>query len=126
MPSVSRDRGKFEDYGPVEERFGEFDGYNVSFVTFKQAIDGTPMLKGLPDDRCQCPHWGYVLKGKVTFRFADHEETYETGDAFYAPPGHIPVHEAGSEYLQFSPAEELHETEKMIMKNMQEQQGAEA
>jgi hypothetical protein len=126
MPSVSRESGEFQDYGPVEERSAEFDGYNVSFVTFKQAIDGTPMLKGLPDDRCQCPHWGYVLKGKVTFRFADREETYETGDAFYAPPGHIPVHEAGSEYLQFSPAEELHETEEMIMKNMEEQQGAEA
>jgi hypothetical protein len=124
MPSVSRESGQFEDHGPVEERFAEFEGYNVSFVTFKEAIDGAPMLKGLPDDRCQCPHWGYVLKGKVTFSFAEGDEIYEAGDAFYAPPGHIPSHEAGSEYLQFSPADQLHETAETIMKNMQAQQDA--
>jgi Cupin domain len=124
MPSVSRESGKFEDHGPVEERWAEFDGYNVSFVTFKEPVDSAPMLKGLPDDRCQCPHWGYVLQGKVTFSFADKEETYEAGDAFYAPPGHIPSHEAGTEYLQFSPADELHETAETIMKNMEAQGGA--
>ena len=41
------------------------------------------------------------------FRFADHEEVFEAGDAFYLPPGHVPIAEAGTEYLQFSPAEEL-------------------
>ena len=56
-----------------------------------QDIDATPLLKGLPDDRCQCPHWGYVIKGRLTFRFADHEEVFEAGDAFYLPPGHVPL-----------------------------------
>ena len=46
---------------------------------------------GLPDDSCQCPHWGYVLKGELTFRFADREEVFEAGDAFYLPPGHVPL-----------------------------------
>ena len=77
-------------------------------------------MKGLPDDMCQCPHWGYVTSGRVTFRFADHDEVYETGDAFYTPPGHIPVsHEPGTEALMFSPADELHKTEAVMMKNMQ-------
>ena len=35
-----------------------------------------------------CPHWGYVFKGKITYRFADHEEIFEAGDAFYVPEGH--------------------------------------
>jgi hypothetical protein len=65
------------------------------------------MFKGLPDDRCQCPHWGYVLKGKITFRFADGEETYEAGDAYYVPPRHLPVMFEGCELVEFSPTEEL-------------------
>jgi AraC-like ligand binding domain len=94
------------------------------FVSFRQDIDGKPMLKGLPDDRCPCPHWGYVLKGKLTYRFADHEEVFEAGDAFYLPPGHVPLAEAGSELVQFSPSEELAVVDAAMMKNMQAMQGA--
>src|ERR1043166_2191086 len=103
MPKLSMDSGEGVDYGPVVDRLMDTDGYAIQFITFKVAMDGTPMLKGLPDDRCQCPHWGYVLRGRVTFRFADHDEVFEAGDAFSLPPGHIPVHDADSEYLQFSP-----------------------
>jgi hypothetical protein len=124
MPKVSRESAQTDDHGLVEDRHAEFDGYTVNFVTFRQEMDGAPMLKGLPDDSCQCPHWGYVFKGKVTFRFADHEEVVEAGDAFYLPPGHVPVHDADTEYLQFSPTKELQETSAQIMKNMQAMQGA--
>jgi hypothetical protein len=80
----------------------------------------------LPDDRCQCPHWGYVVSGKLTFRFADHDEVFEAGDAFYTPPSHIPVkHEPGSEAVFFSPAEELAKTDAVMMKNMEAMQAAE-
>ena len=124
MPSTSKESAQVEDHGVVEDRHAELDGYTVNFVSFRQDIDGTPLLKGLPDDRCQCPHWGYVLKGRLTFRFADHEEVFEAGDAFYLPPGHVPLAEAGSEYLQFSPSEELKEVDAAIMRNMQEMQSA--
>ena len=81
------------------------------------------MLEGLPGDSCTCPHWGYVLKGKVRCRFDDREEVFEAGDAFYTPPGHIPVkHEPGTEVVFFSPAEELRKTEEVMMKNMQAMQ----
>ncbi|MBO0707740.1 MAG: cupin domain-containing protein, partial [Candidatus Dormibacteraeota bacterium] len=98
MPSVSKDGAtQGGDYGPVLDRAEDLDGYTVSFALFREDVDGTPLLKGLPDDRCQCPHWGYVLKGRVTFRYADRDEVYEAGEAFYTPPGHIPVkHEPGS------------------------------
>ena len=66
-----------------------------------------------------------MLAGRVTFRFSDRDETYEAGDAFYTPPGHIPVkHEPGSEVLMFSPADELHKTEAVMMKNLQALQTA--
>ena len=76
-----------------EGHFEHFDGnYSVGFETYTADADIAPLFKGLPDDRCQCPHWGYVIKGKVTFTFADgHEETYETGDAYYAPTGAHPA-----------------------------------
>ena len=50
-----------------------------------------------------------MLKGRLTYRFEDHDEVVEAGDAFYLPPGHIPVVEAGTEFVQFSPAHELAE-----------------
>jgi hypothetical protein len=125
MPKVSKQSAKRGgDWGAVAERADDAANYTIGFVEFRQDIDGTPLLKGLPDDRCQCPHWGYVLKGKLTMRFADREEVYEAGDAFYAPPGHVPVkHEPGTEIVQFSPSKELQQTEAVLMKNMQAMTG---
>jgi len=108
------------EFGPVTDRSDQIEGYAVNFTTFHQDIDATPLMKGLPDDRCQCPHWGYVVSGRATFRYADHEEVFEAGDAFYTPPGHVPVkHEPGTELVLFSPAEELAKTEAVMMKNME-------
>lgn len=121
MPKVSRESAsEGGDFGPVIANTEHFDGYTVNFVTFKHDIDHSPLFKGLPDDRCQCPHWGYVLKGNMTFRYADHDEVVEAGEAFYAPPGHVPVaNEPGTEYVQFSPTEELKKTDAAIKRNMQ-------
>jgi hypothetical protein len=126
MPKASRDSAtQGGDHGPVVDRNEELDGYTVNFLTFRQDMDQTPLLKGMPDDRCQCPHWGYVTKGSLTFRFADHDEVFEAGDAFYLPPGHIGVsNEPDTEYVQFSPSAELREVSAVIMKNMQDMQGA--
>ena len=113
------------EFGPVTDRSEVIEGYSVNFTTFHQDVDGTPLMKGLPDDRCQCPHWGYVVSGRVTFRFPGHDEVFEAGDAFYTPPGHVPVkHEPGSELVMFSPAEELKKTEEAMMKNMQAMQAS--
>jgi len=121
MPKVSRESAtQGGDFGPVLDRSDELEGYSVNFTTFHEDIDATPLMKGLPDDRCQCPHWGYVVTGKLTFRYADREEVFEAGDAFYTPPGHVPVkHEPGTEIVLFSPADELRKTEAVMMKNMQ-------
>jgi hypothetical protein len=123
MPKVSKDSAaQHESHGPVEEWSEEVDGYAVNFVSFGVDIDSTPLLKGLPDDRCPCPHWGYVFKGRVTYRFADHEEVHEAGDAFYVAGGHLQFADAGTEYLQFSPAEELRTVSETIERNMQAMQ----
>jgi hypothetical protein len=121
MPRFSKDSAaEHQDHGPVEEWSQDIDGYSINFVSFKADIDSTPMLKGLPDDRCPCPHWGYVFKGRVTYTFEDREEVHEAGDAFYVPAGHLQRADAGTEYLQFSPADELRTVSETIMKNMQQ------
>jgi hypothetical protein len=124
MPKVSRDSApQRQEAGPVVDLRDELDGYTVSFTSLVEDIDATPFMKGLPDDRCQCPHWGYVLKGKMTARYADRDEVFEAGDAFYSPPGHVPVaNEPGTEFVWFSPSEELRTAEAVMMKNMQAMQ----
>lgn|SRR5947199_6260046 len=124
MPRFSKESAEHQDHGPVEEWSQEIDGYSVNVVLFKVDIDSTPLLKGLPDDRCPCPHWGYVFKGRVIFTFDDHEEVHEAGDAFYIPGGHLQRAEAGTEYLQFSPAEELRTVDETMMRNMRQMQEA--
>jgi hypothetical protein len=125
MPKLSKQTVEAQDHGPVLVYEDELDGYTANFVTFRGDLDHSPLLVGLPDDRCQCPHWGYVLEGRMTFRFADHEEVFEAGDAFYVGPGHVPVsNEPGTEYLQFSPTEPLEQTSAVIMKNMEAMQSA--
>jgi hypothetical protein len=120
MSKVSKQSGmQVERHGPVENHHADVDGYAIDFVSFSEDIDATPLMKGLPDDKCQCPHWGYVFKGRLTFRFADHDEVVEAGDAFYSPPGHVPTVEAGTEYLQFSPSEELRTVSEAMKANMQ-------
>jgi hypothetical protein len=109
--SVEGDEGHFENFD---------GGYTVGFEMYTADADLAPLFKGLPDDRCQAPHWGYVIEGKLKFTFADgHEETYETGDAYYAPPGHTPHLYAGSEVVEFSPSEELAATMEVVEKNME-------
>ena len=94
-------------------------GYTVGFEEYSADADMTSMYQGLPDDQCQCEHWGYVLKGKIVYLYGDREETYEAGDAYYAPPGHTTILYAGSELVAFSPTDELDRTMEVVVKNME-------
>src|ERR1051326_8753268 len=104
--------------GVLESRSEELGGYLVEFTTFREDADATPFFRGLPDDRCQSPHWGYVIAGAVTFRYSDHEETFVAGDAYYAPPGHVPAVTRGTELVEFSPAEAFAETMAVVARNL--------
>ena len=121
MPKASRKTAtesvQVEGY---EGHFEHFDGgYTVGFETYTADADLGPFFAGLPNDQCQAPHWGYVVQGKVTFKYGDRDETYEAGDAYYAPPGHTPVLYAGSEIVEFSPTKELQQTMEVVTKNME-------
>ena len=125
MPKVSKETAPHvAELGVMTGRYGELDGYTVGFERFHEDADATPLFRGLPDDRCQSPHWGYVIAGRVTFRYADRDEVYEAGDAYYAPPGHIPVIEAGTETVEFSPTEEYTKTVAVVAENLAALAGA--
>jgi hypothetical protein len=110
------------DIPELEGRYVDLDGYTAGytagFETYKADVDPAEFLHGLPDDRCQCPHWGVVLTGSISFRFADHTETYAAGDAYYAPAGHTPVMTAGTEVVEFSPTEALNATMTVVGANL--------
>jgi Cupin domain len=122
MPSASKATASesvaVEGY---EGHFEHFDGgYTVGFETYTADADLAPFFKGLPDDRCQCPHWGYVVRGKVKYTSTDgQEETYEAGEAYYVPPGHTPSIFAGTEVVEFSPTDDLAKTMEVVEKNME-------
>ena len=110
--STSADR--IADYGVAIDRSSQLDEFTVNFVTITQSHDLAPMLAALPAGNCTCPHWGYVIKGRVIVRYADHEEILGPGDAFYMAPGHAPEAEQGTELVQFSPTDQLAEVEAAI------------
>jgi hypothetical protein len=108
MPKASSaSADKVADYGVALDRSSELDGYTVSFVTITKTHDLAPMLASLPGGNCSCPHWGYVLTGRMIVRYADHEEVVEAGEAFYMAPGHAPEAVEGTELIQFSPSDQL-------------------
>ena len=119
MPHTSKTSAPIAvDMPELEGRYVDLDGYTVGFETYRADVDAAEFFRGLPDDRCQCPHWGVVISGSITFRFADHVETHVAGDAYYAPPGHTPAVTAGSEVVEFSPSAALGATMAVVEANL--------
>jgi hypothetical protein len=119
MPHTRRDEAPIlVDAPEIEGRYVELDDTTVAFERFRVDVDPAPFFRGLPDDRCQCPHWGTVLSGRMTFRYADREETLTAGDAYYAAPGHLPLVTAGTEVVEFSPTAQLQATMAVVGANM--------
>jgi hypothetical protein len=125
MPKLSRETAPRREESPVLiGRYGELDRYTVGFESFRADADATPFFRGLPDDRCQSPHWGYVIAGSLTLRYPDREETFEAGDAYYAPPGHVPLVTEGTELVEFSPTDEYARTMAVVARNLEAASGS--
>jgi hypothetical protein len=88
-------------------RMSEVGEMTVSLIRLKKGTDLGPALVGLPDDLCPCPHWGYMLGGRLKMRTNHGDEVYEAGQPFYWSPGHAPVALEDTEYVDFSPTAEF-------------------
>jgi hypothetical protein len=120
MPTISRAQTPVAlDEDMVEIRATELRDYTCVFESHKADSDPAPLYVGLPDDRCPCTHLGYVVKGKVVFRYADHDETTEAGEIYVTSPGHLPLTFAGTEIIEFTKTDELQATIAVLMKNLE-------
>lgn len=98
--AVIRQRKGFGD----ARGFGDISG---EFFTLAAGVDTTPLFEGLDGNLCQCPHWGFVLRGRLTTTNANGaQETVSANDLFYWPPGHNVKVDADSEIIMFSPQHE--------------------
>lgn len=84
-----------------------FDKISGEYFSLAAGVDTTPLFQGLDGNACQCPHWGYVLSGRITTTDAHGgRETVAANDLFYWPPGHNVLVEADAEIVMFSPQHE--------------------
>ena len=94
----------------VEVRTTEIGGgMCAAFLRMAKGTDMREALKGLPEDMCQCPHWGYISKGRLKLRTKEGDEFYEAGQTFYMAPGHAPEALEDCEMLDISPADQWNE-----------------
>jgi hypothetical protein len=87
-----------------------YGGMTVAFNEIPAGTDFSPLLQGLKNNSCHCPHWGYVVEGEMLVKYDDGtEEMLSTGDVFYLPPGHTARVDKDLKFLDFSPEKELKE-----------------
>ncbi len=94
--------------GTIMRKLSGLGNMDVNYHELPKGLDFTPLLKGLPNDMCHCPHWGYILEGSFRFIYNDEtEEVFEEGDVFYAPAGHTAIVDKDLKFIDFSPTKEL-------------------
>lgn len=110
-----------EGPGAVMRRFAGLGDLDLGYIELPKGTDFTPLLKGLSNDSCCCPHWGYIFQGVFKIIYDDGiEELLAEGDAFYLPPGHTAVVEEDLKCLMFSPDRMHGEVLDHAMKKMAE------
>jgi len=107
-------KARLDDLPQVRPRIGDairghdWGGMSSTVISFPTGTDLCPMLEGLENDHCQCPHWGYLLRGRIRVRYEDgSEEVVEPGEIYYWPPGHTILIEEESLNVEFSPADQM-------------------
>jgi hypothetical protein len=106
---------------------GEYEGRSIDAGDIRIAFESMPahfppdesMFKGLPHDRCQCDHWGYVFKGSFSVTYLDGpEEVVNQGEAYHLRPGHFVQTIEPVELLELSPVAEHDRTMAAIAQNL--------
>ena len=94
----------------LQPGFGDVSGFDKisgEYFTLAAGVDTTPLFQGLDGNACQCPHWGFVLRGQITTTDSNGKrETVKPNDLFYWPPGHNVKVEEDAEIIMFSPERE--------------------
>lgn len=108
MRAAAGDMAVELEVGDIHTRGEEWGEQSVRHIELPAGADLRPLLAGLPGDRCACAHWGYVLEGSITLRYADGtEEVSRAGDLYYWPGGHTAWTDEGVAFVEFSPAADI-------------------
>lgn len=98
--AVIRQRTDFGDATGLGKISGEY-------FSLSAGVDTTPLFMGLEGNLCQCPHWGYLLRGQLTTTDAKGiHEIVNANDLFYWPAGHNIKVNVDAEIVMFSPQHE--------------------
>jgi hypothetical protein len=90
--------------GDLVTRYLEMDDMALRHLDVPAGTDMSPVLRGLPDDRCPSPHWGIILEGSITLRHADgSEEVARAGEVYHWPAGHTGHTDEGVVFLEVGP-----------------------
>jgi hypothetical protein len=95
--------------GKAQIRSTEAGDMTVAFYRLPAGADARSLLQGLPGGSCQCPHWGYVMSGKLRIHTADGPHDVLAGQAFHVEPGHAPEAVEDTEMFEVSPTPESRE-----------------
>jgi hypothetical protein len=108
MPAYSQDQVPIEfEVAVAQARAVPGGEMTIAFERLSAGVETAPLFKGLPDDACQSPHWGYVISGRLRIASADgSEETLDAGQAYHLPAGHNVVVEDDALVVEFSPTHE--------------------
>ena len=106
---------------------GEYEGRTVDAGEFRIAFESMPAqfppdespFKGLPDDRCQCDHWGYLFEGSFRVTYTDApDEVVHAGEAYHLRPGHFVQSLEPVRLIELSPVEEHDRTMATVARNL--------
>ena len=118
MPSADREGLPLQEIVPgYSSRMADWGGLTVAFERAHAGQDASSMVKGLPDDRCQAPHWGFLFSGTMVVDYGDRRETVEGGQAYHVAAGHRITFETDCEALEFTPTDALAETLDAVRRN---------
>jgi hypothetical protein len=107
--------------GDIRFQGVDWGDMNISHVHLPKGADATPLLEGLPQDLCQCPHWGMVLQGSINVRYADgRDEKVKAGEVYYWPAGHTVWVDEDYRSIEFSPEGQM----QLVMDHLRGKLGA--
>ena len=117
-----------EGPGTVMRTQDNFGGMTVRFNELPKGTDFTPLLNGLDNNNnnnnnnsCHCPHWGYVLSGKLLVKYDDGKEETLSDDAiYYLPNGHTAIVQEDVKLIEFSPSKAFNDVMTHVGKKMAE------
>lgn len=98
------------EQGELISRQAEWGGMTIAVEQAPIGANTRPLFEGLPGNSCQCPHWGYLISGKMRVIYDDREELIEAGEVYYLAPGHNTECVEVGEVVEFSPAGQYRKT----------------